>query len=379
MKEIWENVSERLDGSTLLGIAALGTVGAGALLRRQRTQESELSGQVALVTGSSRGLGFLLARELAREGCRLVICARDEAELERARADLEQEGAEVLAIPCDLSDRHQVARMVEEATRRFGRVDVLVNNAGIIQVGPLQSLTLQDFEDAFGVMFWGVLYPTLAVLPQMLERQEGRIVNITSIGGKVAVPHLLPYICAKFAAVGLSEALRAELASQGVTVTTIVPGLMRTGSPLNAFFKGQQKDEFTWFSLGSSLPFISMDAERAARQIISAAKRGEAEFTLTLPARLLARFQGLFPGLTANLLGLITPLLLPGPAGTSKEKERGMEVQMRMDFPRNWLLKLLTVLSQRAARRLHQYPGPLSVLSEERERGNVDRGARIAE
>src|SRR5450759_4776995 len=114
------------------------------------------------------------------------------------------------------------------------------------------------FELAMDVMYWGVLYPTLAVLPQMREHKRGRIVNITSIGGKVSIPHLLPYNSAKFAAVGLSEGLRAELAMDGVTVTTIVPGLMRTGSHINAYFKGKQEREYTWFALGASLPVISM-------------------------------------------------------------------------------------------------------------------------
>ena len=106
----------------------------------------------------------------------------------------------------------------------------MVNNAGMIQVGPLATTTKEDFVTALDVMFWGTLYPTLAVLPQMRARGRGHIVNITSIGDLVSVPHLLPYTCAKFAAVGLSEGLRAELGPVGIRVTTVVPGLMRTGS-----------------------------------------------------------------------------------------------------------------------------------------------------
>jgi NAD(P)-dependent dehydrogenase (short-subunit alcohol dehydrogenase family) len=336
---------------TTMGLG-LGLAGREAL---QRLREADLRGQVALITGGSRGLGFLLARELAREGCRLVICARDEQELEQARKDLEQRGAEVLAVPCDVADRAQVDHLIAEATGRFGRVDILVNNAGIIQVGPIETMTIQDFEDAMGVMFWGVVYPTLAVLPQMQERRSGRIVNITSIGGKVSVPHLIPYNCAKFAAVGFSEGLRAKLAQDGISVTTIVPGLMRTGSFLNAFFKGRQEAEFTWFALGSSLPLISMDAERAARQIVSAAKRGESERILTLPAHLVARFNGLFPGTTADLLGLVNRIVLPRAGGAGKAPARGMEVQERLH---SQLLNFLTSLGRSAAHRFHQFPGP---------------------
>ena len=134
------------------------------------------------------------------------------------------------------------------------------------------------------VMFWGTVYPTLALLPQFTARKSGRVVNITSIGGKVAVPHLLPYTCAKFAAVGFSEGLHAELRDSGVKVVTIAPGLMRTGSYLNADFKGDAEKESAWFGLSSSMPGLTISGERAARQIADATSRGTAEKVLTTPA-----------------------------------------------------------------------------------------------
>jgi NAD(P)-dependent dehydrogenase (short-subunit alcohol dehydrogenase family) len=309
-------------------------------------------GKTVLITGGSRGLGLALAREFAQAGCRLVLCARDPQELERARHDLAQRGADVLTVPCDVADQSQVQYLVEQATQRFGQVDILVNNAGIIQVGPMHTATVEDFKAALDVMFWGVLYPSLAVLPQMRARHQGRIVNITSIGGMVSVPHLLPYTCAKFAAVGLSEGLRAELGQEGIHVTTIVPGLMRTGSHLRAAFEGQQEHEFTWFALGATLPFMSISAERAARQIVRATQRGAAEPILSLPAQLLGRFHGLFPGTTTNLLRVVNSLL-PGAAGASPGSAPGEEVQRRL---RSRLLDLLTGLGRAAAHRLHQYP-----------------------
>jgi len=200
-------------------------------------------------------------------------------------------------------------------------------------------------------MFWGVLYPTFAVLPQMRARHSGRIVNITSIGGMVSVPHLLPYSCAKFAAVGLSEGLRAELGREGIHVTTIVPGLMRTGSHLHAAFQGQQEREFTWLALGATLPLVSISAESAARQIVRATRRGETERILSLPAKLLGRFHGLCPGMTTNLLSAVNRVL-PREAGTRATSTPGMQVQQRLRSP---LLDILTALGQAAAHRLHQY------------------------
>lgn len=309
----------------------------------------ELRGKVALVTGGSRGLGFILARDLARSGCRVVICARNWAELENAQRQLRSAGAEVLAIPCDVSDRGQVDRMVVEITQQYGRIDLLFNNAGVIQVGPIEAQTVADFEEAMNTMFWGVLYPTLAVLPQMRARREGNIVNITSIGGKVSVPHLLPYCCAKFAAVGFSEGLHAELADQGIAVTTVAPGLMRTGSFLNAVFKGNQAAEYTVFSLAANIPGVSMNAERASAQIIEAARRGDAEKILSAPADLLARFHGLFPGVTADLLGVVNRFLptASGPTGKSLGKTLDPEMASRA-------FTTLTTLGRSAARRFHE-------------------------
>jgi NAD(P)-dependent dehydrogenase (short-subunit alcohol dehydrogenase family) len=343
-------------GSSLLAAAGLGLglMGREALRRRQ---EADLTGQVALVTGSSRGLGYLLARELGRQGCRLAICARDAAELERARADLAAQGFAVFAQPCDVGDRAQVERLVAATTARFGQIDVLVNNAGIIQAGPLPSQTEADFREAMDVMFWGVLYPTLAVLPQMRARRAGRLVNVTSIGGKVAVPHLLPYDCAKFAAVALSEGLRAELARDGTTVTTIAPGLMRTGSLLNAIFKGPHRAEFAAFAVLGSLPVVSMDAERAARQIVTAARRGEAERVLGLPANLLARFHGLLPGPTADILGLVNRVLPQADDAGGRDRARGMALHEAVRSP---LFDRLIGWNLAAARRYHEYPGPVT-------------------
>jgi NAD(P)-dependent dehydrogenase (short-subunit alcohol dehydrogenase family) len=334
-----ENNNQRALVAAAAGLAALGVARALA----GRTRPFDFRGKVVLITGGSRGLGLVLARELAGEGARLAICARDPAELERARADLAGRGADVLAVPCDVTDRDQVDSLVRSVRERFGAVDVLINNAGVIQVGPMEVMTIEDYEEAMRTHYWASLYTTLAVLPEMRARRDGRIVNITSIGGKISVPHLLPYSASKFALVGLSEGLRAELAKDNVVVTTVCPGLMRTGSPPNATFKGRHREEYAWFSISDSLPGLSMDAESAAREIVAACRRGDAEVVLSAPAKLGVAFHGLFPGATADLLGLVNRLLpRAGGIGTARAKGRESESPLSRS--------VLTTATRRAAR-----------------------------
>ncbi len=325
-----------------IGLSMLGR----ALWRRLRA--IDLRGQVVVITGSSRGLGFALAQEFARQGASLVICARNQSDLETARQALAEQGGPVLAIPCDLRDREQARRLIEQATAHFGRVDVLVNNAGTILTGPLLSQALQDFEETMAILFWGTVHTTMAVLPQMRQRRGGHIVNITSIGGKVSIPHLLSYCSAKFAAVGFSEGLHAELAKDGISVTTVVPGLMRTGSHVNALFKGRHREEYTWFSLGASLPVTAMSASRAARQIVRAAQRGDTEIILGLEAQMLARLAGLFPGTAVRTLSLVNRLL-PRAGGIGQERRLGRESETRV------AQSFLTALGHRAAERYQRH------------------------
>jgi short-subunit dehydrogenase len=327
---------------------------AGAILTARRAQD-DLHGEVAVVTGASRGLGLLLARELAGQGCPLVICARDAAELERAADELRAAGADVTTIACDVTDEATPQLLIDTAVQRYGRLDILVSNAGVIQVGPVQTAQIGHYELAMDTMALAPARLALTALPVMRRQGHGRIVTIGSIGGKISVPHLLPYSTAKFAAVGFSEGLRAELGRGPVTVTTVVPGLMRTGSHLQARFTGQPSKEFTWFSLGASLPLVSMDAERAARQIIAAVRQRRAEIILTPAGQVVSRAAGIVPGLTTEILHLVQRLALPAPSGEPgaavADEAQGHELRPAMGkkaFDR------LTTLGQAAASRFNE-------------------------
>jgi NAD(P)-dependent dehydrogenase (short-subunit alcohol dehydrogenase family) len=262
-----------------------------------------MHGRVALITGGSRGLGLLLAREFAQRGCRIAICARDPGELERARLGLERRGHDVYASPCDVADPADVQRLISDVLERFGRLDILVNNASIMQVGPLDSMNIDDFHRAMDVNFWGTVHTSLAALDALRDQPGGRLVNICSIGSKVAMPHLLPYDCAKFAVLGFSEGMRTELAKDGISVTTVIPGLMRTGSFANAEFKGlDPATEFQWFSTMAQSHSTTLDGRDAARMIVDAAQHRKPEIILGWQARMLALAKAMVPSTLSHLL-----------------------------------------------------------------------------
>jgi NAD(P)-dependent dehydrogenase (short-subunit alcohol dehydrogenase family) len=325
--------------------AALAGVGvcAAATAAVRWSRRFDFNGKVVLITGGSRGLGLVLARHFADEGARIAICARDREELIDAVDDLAGRGAEVLAVPCDVTSQEDVNGMVGEVLRFYGGVDVLVNNAGTIAVGPMETMSVADYEEAMRTHFWGPLYTTLAVLPHLRARGGGRIVNISSIGGKVAIPHLLPYSASKFALTGFSEGLRAELLKDNIYVTTVCPGLMRTGSPENAFFKGRHREEYAWFHVSDALPGSSMSATRAARQIVRACRYGRAEIVLSIPAKVVTTLYALFPGIATNVAGLLNEYALPSPGGIGELRARGWQSESRVT--RSWL----TGLSRAAA------------------------------
>ncbi|UOQ52135.1 SDR family NAD(P)-dependent oxidoreductase [Hymenobacter cellulosivorans] len=338
---------KRQSRNNWLAAAGAGVLMAAATLFVNRRGSYDLNGRVVLITGGSRGLGLVLARQAVVEGARVAICARDADELERARQDLRACGAsedDVLTLAHDITNETEVRAMVAEVEGRFGPIDVLINNAGIILGGPLENMEVRDYEECMNLHFWAPLHAMYAVLPSMRRRGAGRIVNISSLGGKVALPHLMPYSASKFALVGLSEGFRAELKQYDISVTTVCPGLMRTGSPGHAMVKGQQQKEYAWFSVADSLPGITMSADQAARQIWNACRRGDSEVILSLPAKLLAAFHGLLPGTTTDILSWLNRALpATGESPVANVRRTGYESESAISR------SPLTILTRKAA------------------------------
>ena len=314
------------------------------VLRFIRTARYSLRGKVALITGGSRGLGLVLARHICTEGGSVVLIARDPDELACARADLTRRGGTVLTIQCDLLDSGQIQSAVRQVIDRVSKIDILINCAGIIEVGPLEHMTREDFERTMRLHFWAPYELVSRIVPEMRTWGGGRIVNISSIGGKVAVPHLAPYSVSKFALTGFSDAIRTELARDNIHVTTVAPGMMRTGSHVNAKFKGKHDMEFAWFSVSAGAPLISMNADRAARKILAACRRGQPSLTLTMAARGAIVGNALFPNLTGYMMKIINRFL-PGAAGEAGGESRAGAHVHRLT-PR-WLTRLADRATQK--------------------------------
>jgi NAD(P)-dependent dehydrogenase (short-subunit alcohol dehydrogenase family) len=282
-----------------LGLAAgLGAAMMAARVARARHGIS-FEDRVVVITGGSRGLGLVLARLFVDEGARVVLLARDMTELERARVELEARGrGAVLTLRCDVRRRADVRAAVDAVIERWRSIDVLINNAGVVQAGPLDTMAREDFENAMATHFWGPLHLILETAPVMRHRGFGRIVNIASIGGRIAVPHLAPYSASKFALVGLSDAVRAELDPHGIRVTTVAPGLIRAGS---------------------SIPGLTTSPEQAARKIVEACRYGDPVLTITAGAKVAAAANAVTPATVARAMMLVARLLpaANGAAGSS--------------------------------------------------------------
>jgi NAD(P)-dependent dehydrogenase (short-subunit alcohol dehydrogenase family) len=336
---------------TALAAGAL-TIGAALISRGLRASRSlDFRGCSAVITGGSRGLGLLIARELGRQGARITVAARDGDELARARQDLAERGIDATTVVCDVTDQDEARTLIEGVVTRTGGIDVLVNNAGVIKVGPLEHMQREDFEEAMDVHFWGPLQTMTAAIPIMRRQRAGRIVNVSSIGGRIGVPHLAPYCASKFALAGLSDSMRAEIAKDGIFVTTVCPGMMRTGSPFNAWFKGRHRDEFAWFAISDSLPIASIDGRRAALQIVDACRHGDAELVISWPAKLAVIANALMPEGVALAMDLANRLLLPSPTGESGDKARSGWQSLSDRAPSK-----LTALTERAARENNELP-----------------------
>lgn len=326
-------------------------LGLSALYLSLPMETDAFTGQSVLITGGSRGLGLALAKRLAGEGARLSLIARDEAELKRAETMILEEypGTEILLLPCDVTDHDALLHAFRKVERHYGGLDMLINNAGAISVGPFESMEIKDFAAQIDLHLYAAIESVRLALPLLYEGRGKRIVNVCSMGGKVAVPHMLAYDASKFALAGFSQGLAAEIAGDGISVTTVYPTVMRTGSPIQAVFKGNHEKEFAWFAIGDVFPGISISAESAAEKIVEAARERRNDLTPSLPAKGRMIAGALFPEIVAALTARLASLM---PKGQSHERKTGADSRGLVE--RSWLAKPFQWRANALEKRLNQ-------------------------
>lgn len=307
------------------------------------------TGQTALVAGGSRGLGLLVARELASRGFHVEVCARDADELGRARTQLADEGLHIGTTVCDVVDGDAVTAWVASVADPSRPTSVAIHVAGVIHVGPVTAADASLFDEAIDIMARGPVHLCLAVLPSMRAQGRGRVGIVSSIGGVVPVPHLVAYTTAKFAAAGLGQSLYAELSGTGVTVTTVLPPIMRVGSHLHAQFSGDRAREYAWFAPGASLPGVALDGRKAAHRLVNGVLAGKPVIGLSPLTHVAMRVHGVAPATTTRALGLVGRLL-PGSEATAPPLA-GRDVRRRH---RSRVVAVLTAAGERMARRTNE-------------------------
>jgi short-subunit dehydrogenase len=231
---------------------------------------TDLAGRVAVVTGASSGIGTGLARMLARRGARVVLVARRRERLDALAAEIAAAGGTALAVACDVGDRASVAAAASSVVERFGRVDLLINNAGYNRHALFKDHDVEDMERMMRVNYFGMVYWIKAVLPAMRAQGSGWIVNLSSVAGKLGQPDEAAYAATKFAVAGLSESLAYELDPLGIHVLCVYPALVRT----------EMFDAATLARMPERVKANFIDVDRFCADVLEALARGAYEVTV---------------------------------------------------------------------------------------------------
>lgn len=258
-------------------------------------------GATVVITGATSGIGRETAREFARAGAHVVAAGRREERLHELVSEIEAKGGEALAVRTDVAHQAQVERLIEKAHERFGRIDTLVNNAGVGLAARFEEQPLEDFQRVMQVNFWGAVYACKAVIPRMrVQSTGGVIINVSSILGKRAMPFETAYCASKFALAGFSEALRTEVMADGIDVSTIFPGAVESEIWEAATNK-------TGLDMPTLLP--KFPARELARIIVHAARFPQPEIVVAFDAQVINFFNTLVPGLLDFFLGQSVPFV----------------------------------------------------------------------
>ena len=247
-----------------------------------------LQGRVVIITGASAGIGRETALLFAKEQCHLALAARRKDLLDALAEEVKTLGGEALSVQADVSDEKQVGQLVQETLARFGRLDILINNAGFGLFAKIQDTTVDELEAIFATNFAGMFYAIKAALPIMQRQKQGHIINVSSVAGKRGFPLSGAYCATKFAMNGLTESLRTELRGSGIDVSLVMP----VGTATDFFTVAKNKSDRPRIPLG-----IVQSAQQVAQAILKCAKKPKAEVYVYPPSRILVFLNALSPSL----------------------------------------------------------------------------------
>lgn len=288
----------------LQNIAKFAIVGYGAyklFKTSSRTAKREkLAGNVVVITGASAGIGKSYAYAFAEEGCNLVLASRSKSKLTEISNDLiKKYNVKVIVVPTDVADEKQAKDLIDIALEEFDHIDILINNAGIGAYGYIHTTSIEDMKKLMDVNYWGMVHCTHAALASMIRRRKGRIVNVSSVVGKIAMPAMGAYSATKFAMEGFSDSLRIEMKKFGIGVTVICPTTTKTDFVENAV-------EGTNLKLES----FGMSSERVAKETINAILDDKRDHVLGIGENLGVKINNTFPGIIDNVLTFAPKFIL---------------------------------------------------------------------
>lgn len=286
----------------------------------------KLSGTIAVITGATSGIGRETAREFSKAGAKIVVAGRRKERLQELVNEIEAAGRDALALQTDVADQSQVEKLIETSVERFGRVDVLVNNAGVAIASRFLEMPLEDFRRLMDVNFWGAVYACRAAVPHMRKQQGGGVIlNVSSIFGKRGMPFETAYCASKFALAGFSESLRSELMSEGIDVCTIFPGAVET-----EIFDAAANS--TGLELPGHVP--KFPAQQMAKLIVQTARFPQPEVVAAFDAQAINIANTFAPALVDFALGWSVPFI-EGMRRASKSASAAPNISGNLYQPQN--------------------------------------------
>jgi len=306
------NITKLLAWTFMAGIGGL----AGYFAFKRKKRQFTYQGKVVLVTGGARGLGYIMARQLVEEGAKVIICARDADQLDKAYVLLRNHGEVTYPYVCDITEKENIVQLAYFIKKRFGRLDVLINNTGTITINPIEQLPLNNYKKFIESHLWGPMQLVRVLIPLLSKSREAKIVNIFSVGGKISLAKSQPYDVNEIVHAVFYDNISRVITGKNIKLTAIYPEFKDQDLPVNLKLKGHSEQELAWSKFNESRPLISLYAENVGKQILKTAQIGKKTLTLPFPRELARIVNNINTELNLTLCQLVDHLV-PHDSGSS--------------------------------------------------------------